>query len=197
MARDSETCFSGCLAVLVAGLGSCTPVVAAEDVAHDGLLLSWEAASLRDVSEPTSLPDGSGRGDHARLLGDAEFADAPPRIELHGVGSLVGERPIRPRRMTCEAVFRVDSTDGPLRLMAEDDCRGTQWTVAVNGTALQPAAFVRKPLEHPYEAGLGDPSQYACFSCPRRAVRDGLNEVSVTLVGGADVSIQYVDIVLP
>ena len=111
-----------------------------------------------------------------------------------------------PRRFTGEQteVWTLDMApterqerDGLLRLMAETDCRGTRWTVAVNGSVLQPTGSVRKPLEHPYEAGLGDPSQYACFICPRKAVRDGLNRVSVTLVTDADVSVQYMDVVLP
>ena len=139
MGVDSVACSRGCAALLIAGLCSGR----AADVARDGLLLSWEASSLRDVPGPTSLPDGGEFGNHARLLDDARFADGPPRNELNGTGSLAGERPVRPRRMTCEAVFRVDSTDGPLQLvfstfppeqrLGSKGANARQWVLEIRG----------------------------------------------------------------
>jgi len=87
--------------------------------------------------------------------------------------------------------------DGLLRLRTTDDSSGCRWTVKVNGSPLVPTAFVRKPLDHPYEAGLGEPSQYACFTCPRAAVRDGVNRIAITCEEGPPVTLEYVDVVLP
>jgi len=87
--------------------------------------------------------------------------------------------------------------DGLLRLRTTGDSSGCGWTVKVNETPLEPTEFVRKPLDHPYEAGLGEPNQYACFACPRAAVRDGVNRIAVTCAEGAPATIEYVDLVLP
>jgi hypothetical protein len=88
-------------------------------------------------------------------------------------------------------------TDGLLRLMTKDDCSGCRWSVALNETPLTPTGFVRKPLDHPYEAGLGEPGQYACFTCPRSAVVDGRNTIRITLSQGGPATVQYLDLVLP
>ncbi len=95
------------------------------------------------------------------------------------------------------APTRHQRRDGLLRLMTETDCRRCRWSVRINGAALEPAAFVRKPLPHPYEAGLGEPNQYACFRCPRSCVRDGDNAIEVRLNSGPTVVLQYLDLVLP
>jgi hypothetical protein len=87
--------------------------------------------------------------------------------------------------------------DGLLRLMMDRNSSQCQWAAKLNGTALVPADFVRKPLDHPYEAGLGQPDQYACFTCPRTAVGDGPNRIALTLIDGDPVSVEYVDLVLP
>ena len=51
----------------------------------------------------------------------------------------------------------------------------------LNGTELKPTEYVHKPLDHPYESGLGEPSEYACFKCPRRLVHDGINKIALIL----------------
>jgi len=43
----------------------------------------------------------------------------------------------------------------------------------------------------------GGPSQYACFACPRAAVRDGVNRIAVTLASGHPATLEYFDLVLP
>ena len=87
--------------------------------------------------------------------------------------------------------------DGLLRLMTEQDSSKCRWTVQVNGTELEPTAFVRKPIDHPYDGGLGGPTQYACFKCPRALVKDGPNKIVVALVEGGPVAIQSLDLALP
>jgi hypothetical protein len=87
--------------------------------------------------------------------------------------------------------------DGLLRLMAEAKMPDRAWEVTVNGLPLAPSPFVRKPIDHPYEGYLGEPGEYACFACPRTAVREGTNAVQVTLKQGDPTKLIYLDLVLP
>jgi hypothetical protein len=87
--------------------------------------------------------------------------------------------------------------DGWLRLRTAADSSQCRFAVAVNGTGLAPTDYVRKPLDHPYEAGLGEPGQYACFRCPRAAAVDGPNRIAVTLEAGPATTLECVDLVLP
>ncbi len=85
---------------------------------------------------------------------------------------------------------------GLVRLMAQAPMTGCHWKVAVNGVPLAGSPFKRKPIDHPYEGYLGEAGQYACFSCPRSAVRQGPNEVQVELTEGRAVMLIYLDLVL-
>ena len=87
--------------------------------------------------------------------------------------------------------------DGLLRLMTEEPSGGCRWTATLNGTALAPAPFARKPLAHPYEAALGEPDQYACFACPRSLVSDGPNQLAITLSEGGPAALTYLGVTLP
>jgi len=89
------------------------------------------------------------------------------------------------------------STDGVFRLMAAEDLSNRRWMAKVNGTTLEPTAYVHKPLDHPYEAGMGEPAAYACFKCPRRLVRDGINKIALILEDGSPATVRYWDLVLP
>ena len=87
--------------------------------------------------------------------------------------------------------------DGVFRVMAEDDISECKWAASINGAALQPTAVVLKPIDHPYDAGIGSPKQYACFRCPRAIVKDGVNRIEITLTTGDKATVQYIDLVLP
>ncbi len=87
--------------------------------------------------------------------------------------------------------------DGVFRLMGNRDISAFQWTVDINGTRLTPTEYVHKPLPHPYDAGIGSPEQYACFTCPRSAIKPNLNIITLTLEEGEDTMLAYMDIVLP
>jgi hypothetical protein len=67
--------------------------------------------------------------------------------------------------------------------------------VSLNGTKLQPSDYVAKPIENPYNAYLGQPSEYACFSCPPGIARDGHNELAVTMDHGDPLTVEYLDLV--
>lgn len=87
--------------------------------------------------------------------------------------------------------------DGVFRLMTKEDCSKCQWMAKVNGTTLEHIDFVRKPIDHPYESGIGEPCNYACFKCPRALVHDGINKIALILEDGGPATVQYMDLVLP
>ena len=89
------------------------------------------------------------------------------------------------------------STDGIFRLMTAEDISDRQWMAKVNGTTLEPISYVHKPLTHPYESGMGGQATYACFKCPRRLVRDGINKIALILEDGRPATLRYWDLVLP
>ncbi len=89
------------------------------------------------------------------------------------------------------------SRDGLFRIMAIEDISDRQWMVKVNGTTLERTDYVPKPLPHPYESGLGQPGEYACFHCPRVLVRDGINKIALILEDGPPVTVRHWDLVLP
>jgi len=86
---------------------------------------------------------------------------------------------------------------GLLRLRTETNCTDRVWAVTLNGQALRPSSPILKPISHPYDAALGIPDQYACFTVPRSIPRQGINDIRVTLKTGRPVDVDYVDLVLP
>jgi hypothetical protein len=86
--------------------------------------------------------------------------------------------------------------DGVLRLMTSEDARSCRWRVAINGVSLKPVGFVRDPLPNPYPEAQGEPEQYACFACPVTGLKDGANELTVTLEDGPAVNLRYLDLAL-
>jgi hypothetical protein len=87
--------------------------------------------------------------------------------------------------------------DGVLRLMTREPTDASAWKAALNGVPLKPIPYVRKPIDHPYEGGLGEPGLYACFFCPRSAARAGRNDVQLELTRGKPELVRYIDVVLP
>ena len=89
------------------------------------------------------------------------------------------------------------SRDGIFRLMTAEDTSKCRWMVKINGTTLEPTDYREKPLAHPYESGMGEACEYACFTCPRALVRDGINKIALILENGRPVTVRYCDLVLP
>jgi hypothetical protein len=81
-----------------------------------------------------------------------------------------------------------------LRLRSQQNAERRAWSVSLNGTNLEPTEYVAKPIDNPYDAYLGEPGQYACFSCPPGIARDGLNELSITMDHGDPLTVEYLDL---
>jgi hypothetical protein len=116
--------------------------------------------------------------------------------------TLLGERPLPKTFHPGEAhIFMLDlapnaqNKKGLFRLRALQGASGRTWSVKLNGTQLEAADYVAKPIDHPYDAFLGQASEYACFSCPPGIARDGLNQVAVSMEQGDPLTVEYLDLV--
>ncbi|MBL9158328.1 MAG: hypothetical protein JNJ70_12695 [Verrucomicrobiales bacterium] len=87
--------------------------------------------------------------------------------------------------------------DGLLRLRSDESIADRVIEVKVNGTLLEPAPFTAKSLPHRYEAWLGTAEDSRCFHCPIGLVKQGNNEIEVTLREGIRVRIIYLEVALP
>ena len=87
--------------------------------------------------------------------------------------------------------------DGLLRLMMREDAGACDWSVSMNGTRLEPTLFIRDPLPGDYPHARGTENQYACFACPVAILRDGNNHLRITQTAGPEVTMRYLDLVLP
>ncbi len=87
--------------------------------------------------------------------------------------------------------------DGRLRVQSTGDIKDTRWSVAVNGVELKPNADVSEPYENPYDTALGTPGNYQAWTVPAKILKDGLNEITVTLKEGRPTALFYLDIALP
>ncbi len=94
---------------------------------------------------------------------------------------------LAPFRGTKPGILRIRS--------AEESAR--EWSASLNGQALEPLAYVAKPLPHPYDANLEIGGAFACFTFSRALVRTGPNVIAITMRSGAPVTVDYLDLVLP
>ncbi len=83
-----------------------------------------------------------------------------------------------------------------LRLRTVISAQGRTWRVSLNGMKLESTEYVAKPIDNPYNGYLGQPDQYACFLCPPDIVRDGLNDLTITMGRGDPIVVEYLDLVL-
>jgi hypothetical protein len=101
------------------------------------------------------------------------------------------------RMLELDLAPRAGKDDGLLRLRTDEDSSDCRWRIQLNGHELSGTGAVLKPLDHPYVAALGEMTQYACFVVKRSVVKQGINNLAITLDDGGPVTIQYVDLVLP
>jgi hypothetical protein len=87
--------------------------------------------------------------------------------------------------------------DGLLRFRSSEDVSDRQVEVKFNGKPLESAPFQAKPIDHPYDAWLGESVQYLCFAVPRNAVKTGANQIDFVLSEDNSVKLDYLDLTLP
>ncbi len=87
--------------------------------------------------------------------------------------------------------------DGLLRFRSPEDISDRGIEVKLNGQTLKQVPYVAKPIDHPYDAWLGEPEEFACFQVPRELVRKGENTIDFLVTEGIRVKLQYLDLALP
>ena len=142
-----------------------------------------------------------------KRLGERAWLEGQPQWYLLSKGwahaALLGDQPLPATFHAGERRnFLLDlATGGPgkagvFRVRGLGDARGCGWNVRLNGTVLKPAEYVAKPIDHPYNAFLGKPEEYACFACPAGTARDGMNHLAISLERGGPLAVEYLDLVL-
>lgn len=88
--------------------------------------------------------------------------------------------------------------NGLFRLMTDDDCSASTWSVKINGQSLTSASFDSKPIDHPYSyTAMTDSDRYSCFSVPQSILSEGINEVEIKMDSGSNQILVYFDLALP
>jgi hypothetical protein len=85
---------------------------------------------------------------------------------------------------------------GRLRLQAESDLEGSDWSAQLNGVDLPQTADVSEPYPNPYPTMLGDAKNTRAWSVPRGVLRDGINRIDVKLSAGSKTRLEYVDLAI-
>jgi hypothetical protein len=141
-------------------------------------------------------------------LGDPEWL---ARQEHHYfVGETWNEPPLPdrplPRRFEAETThtWRLNlcptergwRSDGKLRIQGTERLVSGYWTATVNGEKCEETDDRSEPFETPSEALLGGPEHHRAWVVPSLALKNGLNDVAVTLHGGEPATVVFVDLAM-
>jgi hypothetical protein len=167
----------------------------------DGVSL-FNFAYYREHGSPLRGPFNEPPFHVLKHLGKPDWVARQPQWNVHsrGNGTPFYKTFVKGTRFVYEldmSPTKHQRKDGVLRIMAEADMSDCKWSVKINGVTLSPIPVVLKPIAHPYEGGLGKAGQYACFKCPRAAVKEGVNRIDVRMAAGSRAKPLYMDIVLP
>ena len=89
------------------------------------------------------------------------------------------------------------TTDGVFRLQSLNDISDRTFTITVNGTVLQATAYTGEAYQNEYTQMIGEAENYSCFTVPKSILKEGKNEIKVTLTGGpTTVGICFVDLTI-
>jgi hypothetical protein len=131
-----------------------------------------------------------------RRLGDpAWLARQPQHYFLGNTWDCprVPDRPLpRDVRIGETAVFQLRmappengwKTAGRLRIQSTEDLGDSRWGGALNGVELAETQDRSEPYENPYSPLLGTPAQHRAWTVPVALLRDGVNDVDITLFAG-------------
>ena len=88
------------------------------------------------------------------------------------------------------------TSQGKLRIQGVSDLRDSQWEARLNGVPLRPADDVSAPYPYPYPENvtLGRSSAFRAWAVPPRAMKDGMNEIEITLVKGGRIKLCFIDL---
>ncbi len=87
--------------------------------------------------------------------------------------------------------------NGRLRIQGEGDLANSKWSASCNGVTLEETEDRSEPYENPYPQLLGDKEDFRAWILPVELLKDGLNDIKITLTDGMDrVRILYIDIAI-
>ena len=86
---------------------------------------------------------------------------------------------------------------GRLRIQAEGDLGDSTWSAKLNGVALDGTGDRSEPYENPYPQLMGEPGEHRAWLVPTEVLKDGVNEIEVSLVEGIEQArISFLDMAL-
>lgn len=88
------------------------------------------------------------------------------------------------------------STDGVFRLQSLSEMGDRTFTVTVNGTVLNATPYTGEAYQNEYTQMIGGEENYACFTVPKELLKNGKNEIYVTLTSGGSIEICFVDLTI-
>lgn len=150
----------------------------------------------RQYGEPGMGPFNEPPFEIMRHLGDPNWLAKQPQHYVLGEVSM-GNRPLVLNRQLPQiieegqtAIFKMDMAppsggwkkDGKLRIQCTEDIGEAQFLAKINGKELQPTTDVSEPYDNPYPPLLGTPQQHQGWIVPKDIVKDGLNQIEVSLV---------------
>ncbi len=84
--------------------------------------------------------------------------------------------------------------DARIRIQADTNLTGTEWTATFNGEAISAAADVSEPYAVPFPSMLAKPEELRAWCVPAKLLRDGINNLEVTLKSGESCTVLFVDL---
>lgn len=101
-----------------------------------------------------------------------------------------------------ESLFLIDTvpptdgwkTDGRLRLQSRRPMDHRQFAVRFNGRELSPTTDISEPYPQPHTDGLGNAQTLRAWIVPKEFMRDGSNEIKLSLPDGSPMEIVFVDL---
>ena len=88
------------------------------------------------------------------------------------------------------------SENGRLRIHAEEPFGEAELIVTMNGVELSPTDDLSAYYGNPSDGMISDPPRRRAWTCPVGILRDGLNDVEVTLSSGAAIRPTFVDLAI-
>jgi len=86
--------------------------------------------------------------------------------------------------------------EGKLRVQGETALGEGRWRARLNGTELAPTDDVSESYPNPYPPMLGQPEELRAWRVPVKVLRDGLNELELTMESGKTVKVGFIDLAL-
>ena len=84
--------------------------------------------------------------------------------------------------------------NGRFRIQSEEPMENTKWAVRFNGTLLTETSNVSEPYPNPYPSMLGDAQTLKGWLVPKEIIKNGINDIEVSMLEGKLTVISYLDI---